>query len=193
MDAIPIRESRGQDHLVCKCAGVSRAPIRAAIATTPAPALASLGRPLVHGMPGQSPWCEVANAKGTTLARDRRPQRAIVRRLAGLARGPSDARALASQHVVLTGWIDETRLARTSVGVYQSADANRFGTPLCRPYCRWRSGRHQSRDRHRRDGPHGSVLTARSGSNFEPEPSHHRRDPFAPLQAPSRGATVFHP
>lgn len=157
MDAIPIRESRDQDDLVCKCAGVSRAPIRAAIATAPVSNLASLGRPLAHAMPCQSPWCEVANAKSKTLARDRFPQRAIVRRLPGLARDPSDGRALASQHVVPPGWIDATRLARTSVAVDQSADANRVGIPLCRPHCRWRSGRHRSRDVHRRHGTGGAV------------------------------------
>ena len=44
MDAIPIRESRDQDDVVCQCAGVSRARIRAAIATAPASTLESLGR-----------------------------------------------------------------------------------------------------------------------------------------------------
>ena len=36
MEAIPLRQSQDQDELVCLCAGVSRARIKAAIATTPA-------------------------------------------------------------------------------------------------------------------------------------------------------------
>jgi bacterioferritin-associated ferredoxin len=123
MEAIPLRQSQDQDDLVCLCAGVSRARIKAAIATAPASTLESLGaqlgcglhcgccRPLVQEMLGQSPWYEVANATRTTLTDDSDPQRRIVQIDMQLAGWPPYPQALPAQHVVVQAWLDETSAA----------------------------------------------------------------------------------
>ncbi len=144
MEAIPIRQSQDQDDLVCLCAGVSRARIKAAIATAPASTLESLGaqlgcglhcgccRPLVQEMLGQSPWYEVANATRTTLTDDRDPQRRIVQIDMQLAGWPPYPQALPAQHVVVQAWLDDTWVTRTYTVVRQSEDGNTVGIAMRR-------------------------------------------------------------
>lgn len=147
MDAIPNRQGPDQDDLVCHCAHVGRAQIKAAIATAPASTLESLGsqlgcgvhcgccRPLLQEMLGGSPWYEVANAIRTVLTDGKFPQRNIVQLDMQLAGYPPYPRAKPAQHVVLQAWIDETWVTRTYTVVDQSEDGNRVSIAMRRlPY-----------------------------------------------------------
>ena len=136
MDAIPIRQVQDQNDLVCHCANVGRARIKAAIATAPASTLESLGaqlgcgvqcgccRPLLQELLGESPWYEVANAARTTLTDGQDPQRRIVQLDLQLVGFPPYPQSLPAQHVVLQAWLDETWVTRTYTVVRQSEDGN---------------------------------------------------------------------
>ncbi|GAA4802834.1 (2Fe-2S)-binding protein [Lysobacter hankyongensis] len=147
MDAIPVRENQDQNDLVCHCAGVGRARIKAAIATAPASTLESLGsqlgcgvhcgccRPLVQELLGESPWYEVANATRTTLTDGRFPQRSIVQLDLQLVGFPPYPQAKPAQHVVLQAWIDDAWITRTYTVVKQSEDGNTVSIAMRRlPY-----------------------------------------------------------
>jgi bacterioferritin-associated ferredoxin len=136
MDAIPIRQVQDQDTLVCHCANVGRARIKAAIATAPASTLESLGaqlgcgvqcgccRPLLQELLGESPWYEVANATRTTLTDGKDPPRSIVQLDLQLAGFPPYPQSMPAQHVVLQAWLDDTWGTRTYTVVRQSQDGN---------------------------------------------------------------------
>ena len=147
MDALPKRQAPDQDDLVCHCAGVGRARIKAAIATAPASTLESLGsqlgcgvhcgccRPLLQEMLGESPWYEVANATRTVLTDGKFPQRNIVQLDLQLAGYPPYPKARPAQHVVLQAWIDDEWVTRTYTVVDQSEDGNRVSIAMRRlPY-----------------------------------------------------------
>lgn len=147
MDALPKRQAPDQDDLVCHCAGVGRARIKAAIATAPASTLESLGsqlgcgvhcgccRPLLQEMLGESPWHEVANATRTVLTDGKFPQRNIVQLDLQLAGYPPYPKAQPAQHVVLQAWIDDEWVTRTYTVVDQSEDGNRVSIAMRRlPY-----------------------------------------------------------
>lgn len=136
MDAIPIRQAQDQNDLVCHCAGIGRARIKAAIATAPASTLESLGtqlgcglqcgccRPLVQEMLGESPWYEVAKTTRTVLTDADTPERRIVQIDLQLVGFPPYPQALPAQHVVMQAWLDETWVTRTYTVVRQSEDGN---------------------------------------------------------------------
>jgi predicted CXXCH cytochrome family protein len=147
MDAIPKLDSQAQDDLVCHCANVNRARIKAAIATAPASTLESLGsqlgcgvqcgccQPLLQEMLGQSPWYDVANAARTVLTDGRFPQRDIVQLDLQLVGFPPYPQAKPAQHVVLQAWIDDAWVTRTYTIVQQSEDGNTVSIAMRRlPY-----------------------------------------------------------
>lgn len=121
-----------KQDLICHCAGISKARIKATLALAPTSTLETLGaqlgcgvqcgccKPLIQEMLGQSPWFDVESATRTVLTDQRDPLRRIVQVDLRLVAGTRYPKAAPGQHVVVQAWLGERWVTRTYTIIAQS-------------------------------------------------------------------------